>query len=473
MRAIRLKNKTQKQHPMRKLNITAAVVLMAASAFAQQLPFSSQYYTNMFVTNPAFTGTTDEHTRAFITHRSQWIGVAGGPQTSYLTLDGPIEAKNIGLGLKLYSDVTDITSRMGAFANYSYKLKINDDNNLFIGLAAGVLNNRIDFSKAVVRDVDDPFLFTESQSKTVFSADFGLGYTWKKLEVGFAVPQVLGNRIKYKNNLGENSYYNLSRHYQGSIKYVFDVVKEKEITAYPLIFVRAAKGAPVQYDVNAVLDWKKMGWVGVTYHSNYAVAASIGLRYKNLAVGYAYDFGIGKVKKYTGSSSEFLLSYTFGGNGHRAEEPAAVTRTETKDTMTEMMLAKLKAQADSNQAQTERLKAELQKLKNGGGASSSNSESLTENLMRTASSNDFVDENGMSMGTGYYVVIGSFSSKDNANKFKEANVIKGYSQTNVIQNHKTKVYYVYVMKTDNQKDGEAEQAKYKNEYPDVWLQKFE
>lgn len=457
---------------MRKINISAAILLMTASAFAQQLPLSSQYYTNMFVTNPAFTGTTDEHTRAFITHRSQWIGIAGGPQTSYLTIDGPIEDKNIGLGLKLYSDVTDITSRMGAFGNYSYKLKINDDNNVLFGLALGILNNRIDFSKAVMRDADDPFLYTEPQSKTVFSADFGLGYTWKKLEVGFAIPQLLGNKIRYKNNLGENSYYNLSRSYQGSIKYVFDVVKEKEITAYPLIFVSGEKGAPFHYDVNAVLDWKKMGWVGVTYHSNYAVAASIGVRYKNLSVGYSYDIGIGKVKKYTGSSSEFLLSYTFGG-GRRSQDEPVVTKTETKDTMSDLMFAKLKAQADSNTAQMERLKAELTKLKNGAASSQSNSENLTENLMRVAPSNDFVDENGMSMNAGFYVVIGSFSSKDNANKFKQANLIKGYTKTEVIQNHKTKVYYVYVTKTESQKEGEAEQAKYKNEYPDVWLQKLE
>lgn len=460
---------------MRKLNISAALLLIAASAFAQQLPFSSQYYTNMFVTNPAFTGTS-ESTRAFITHRSQWIGIAGGPQTSFLTLDGPIQDKNIGLGLKLYSDVTDITSRMGAFGTYSYKLKINDDSHVLFGLSLGILNNRIDFSKAKIRDTDDPFLFTEAQSRTVFNADLGLGYVWKKLEVGFCVPQLIGNKIKYKTNTGDNSYYNLTRYYQGSVKYVFDVVKEKEITAYPLIMVRGAKGSPIQYDVNAVLDWKKMGWVGVTYHSNYAVAASLGVRYKSLSVGYAYDFGISKMSKYTGSTQEFLLSYTFGGGGSRAaseEMDMTVTKkAEPTDSLTDKMLADLKTQSDSNRVQLERLKAELTKLKNGG-ANAEHSENLTENLMRTASSNDFVDENGMGMSSGYYVVIGSFSSKDNAAKFKQANLIKGYTKTEVIQNHKTKTYYVYVIKTDSQTDGEIEQKKYKNEYPDVWLQKLE
>jgi hypothetical protein len=240
-----------------------------------------------------------------------------------------------------------------------------------------------------------------------------------------------------------------------------------------LIFVSGAKGQPFQYDVNAVLDWKKMGWVGVTYHSDYAVAASIGVRYKNLAVGYAYDFGISSVSKYTGASSEFLLSYTFGGGNRRSmDEPLIATKSESKDSVNDMMFAKLKTQADSNAAQLDRLKAELTKLKAGGGAGE-HTENLTENLMRTASSNDFVDDNGMSMGTGFYVVIGSFSSKDNANKFKEANVIKGYTKAGLIQNHKTKVYYVFVDKKDSQKDAEAEQAKFKNEYPDVWLQKLE
>lgn len=455
---------------MRKLNITAALLLVIISAFAQQLPYSSQYYTNMFVVNPAFTG-TKEQTNAFITHRSQWIGIAGGPQTSYLTIDGPIEAKNIGLGLKVYSDVTDIISRMGAFANYSYRLKINDDNNLFIGLAAGILNNRIDFSKAVVRDTDDPFLFSEPQSKTVFSADFGLGYTWKKLEVGFAMPQIIGNKIKYQTNAGDNSYYNLERYYVGSVKYVFDVVEEKEITAYPLIAVRAAKGSPFQYDINAVLDWKKMGWVGVTYHSNDAVAASLGVRYKNLAVGFAYDFGINKIKTYTGSTCEFLLSYTFGSKDQNAPvEDLSVKTPEPTDTLTDKAIAKLREDADSNKVQLERLKEELRKLKEGG---QGRTENLTENLMRTASSGDFVDENGMSMGSGYYVVIGTFSNKENANKFKQANLIKGYNGVQIIQNHKTKVYYVYVTKMDSQAAGDAELLKYKNEYPDVWLQQLE
>jgi type IX secretion system PorP/SprF family membrane protein len=286
------------------------LVGVGRSAFAQQLPFSSQYYTDPFVINPAFTG-NKETVNTFLTHRSQWTSVPGAPQTSYLTIDAPLESKNLGLGLNFYSFSTDILSRVGAFVDYSYRIKVNKDNNLLFGLAMGMLDNKIDYSRIQVHDVDDPFLYQQQQSKTIFSADFGVAYTWKKLEAGFVVPQILANKIKYGTLTGDNSYYNLERHYQGSVKYTIDLVKKKEITLFPMLLVRYVSGAPFQFDINTVVDWKKIGWFGFTYHSSYALAISAGVRYKNLSLGYAYDLGMNQIKAYTGSSTEFLLGYTF------------------------------------------------------------------------------------------------------------------------------------------------------------------
>jgi type IX secretion system PorP/SprF family membrane protein len=403
--------------------------------FAQQLPFSSQYYSNPFVLNPAYTG-INENISVFLTHRSQWTGLPGAPQTSYFTIDGPIRTKNSSVGLKVYSDVTDIISRVGAFANYSYKFKIADSNNLYFGVACGVFDNKIDFSKAQIRDTDDPFLSQQAQNKTVFSADLGIVYVLKKLTIGFAVPQILGNRLKYPIVSGNSGYYNLNRHYQGTAKYVFDVSKEKAIIAYPLIMVRSVKGAPLQYDINGVIDWKKIGWVGVTYHSNYAMAISAGVRYRSFSVGYAFDIGISKISSYTGSTSEFLLGYIFqnkkeedrfvkvedpriniaalSGNGNeyndsmqlvnnqmkmnydssqvenkRLKEELEKTKTtvivppttgKEMDEFNLALAAKLKAIADANQAEIDRLKAELEKSKTTG-TSDANTASITIRLV--------------------------------------------------------------------------------------------
>ena len=175
----------------------------------------------------------------------------------------------------------------------------------------GMLSNKIDYASAVMRDKDDPFFLMQQQNKTVFSADLGFAYTWKELELGLAVPQLLGNNMKYGTDAGYIRHFNLNRHYQFSVKYGFDVIKEKQITAYPLIVIRTVKGAPVQFDINGVVDWKRMGWVGITYHSGYALAVSAGVRYKNFSLGYSYDLGMSPIRSYTGSSTEFLLGYVF------------------------------------------------------------------------------------------------------------------------------------------------------------------
>lgn len=290
--------------------LVLGIVVVPYSMFAQQTSFSRQYYANPFLMNPAFTGNR-MYSHAFMGHRSQWINVKGAPQVSFLTLDAPIKEKNIGLGIKMFSHSTDIINQVGAFGCYSYSFKWNEQHHFFAGLALGVLNNQINFAGAVMRDKDDPFFTQQEQSKAFFSADFGLAYKWKDLEAGLAIPQLFGNRVRYGTDVGYIRNFNLSRHYQISVKYAYELSEAKEITAYPLVVMRAVKGAPVQFDINAIVDWKKMGWCGITFHSGYAMALSAGVRYKNFSLGYSYDIGVNSVKQYTGASTEFVLGYVF------------------------------------------------------------------------------------------------------------------------------------------------------------------
>jgi hypothetical protein len=93
--------------------------------------------------------------------------------------------------------------------------------------------------------------------------------------------------------------------------------------------------------------------------------------------------------------------------------------------------------------------------------------------MRTSTSHTFVEENGLAVMGGYYIVIGSFNNKENANKFKNANLIKGYNKTQIIQNAQTKTYYVLANRFDKQMDAETELVKFKMEYKDAWVLKLE
>ena len=426
---------------------------------AQQIPLNNHYFINKFILNPAFTGNSDL-SNAYLTHRSQWVGVQGAPQTSYLTIDGSVDKKNIGLGLNLFSDVTDISSRTGAYGSYSYKVNLMNDHSLRLGLSAGIVDYKLDFSRAVYRDKMDPFLMTQTVHKTVFNADFGLAYNWKDLEVGLAVPQMLGNKVNYNIN-NSDIFFRVERHIVGSLKYVFNIVSEKGITAYPLIVVRSVKGSPVQYDINGIVDWKKLGWLGFSFRNSNSVGVSAGVRYKNLSVGYAYDLGIAGIKAYSGPTNEFLLGFSFG----KKEDDATaekLAKMEMENNAIREDLDKTKAQGDSSKLELAKLRSELDNLKNE-----------TKDVIHVNSRREFKDEAGRSPDAGFYIVIGSFSSVDNANKMKAIHIGLGYSNAQIVGNTKTKLYHVYVTRSSNKEDILNELNKVREQYPDAWIQKLE
>ncbi|MBI3509962.1 MAG: type IX secretion system membrane protein PorP/SprF [Bacteroidetes bacterium] len=292
------------------LSMIAAVALVETGN-AQQLPLYSQYYYNTFLYNPATTGVTGE-TNAFLVHRSQWTGMPGGPVTNAFTVDGFMDAKNVGLGLNIFNDAQDINERLGIYASYAYRLKINDDQQIRFGLTLGFLDNRIDFSKAIVKDQGDPMMFSQVMRKSALDANLGVSYNWKELRVGISVPQLFGQHVSYT-DYSTTSYYQLNRHYVGTVNYKWVFNEDMQLALEPMVMVRFMPHTPFQYDVNALASWKSMVWVGVSYRSNYAVGVEARVKlFGNLSAGYAYDIIITPLKTSAGISHEFMLGYKFG-----------------------------------------------------------------------------------------------------------------------------------------------------------------
>jgi type IX secretion system PorP/SprF family membrane protein len=471
-------------------------VLLAQRAGAQQVPFGTQYYMNPFIINPAFTGTAEE-ANAFLMHRSQFSGIAGAPQTSYLTIDGPLNVDGVGLGLNAFSDVTSILSRTGVMGSYSYTLEFGTDHELSFGLAAGILDHSINYNQAVVRDVDDPYLFEQRVHRTVFTGDVGLAYNWQKLQVGFSIPQFVSVNAKLRSSDGTNGFFDVDRQYQWTARYLFDLNAESGLTAYPFVMVRSAFGTPVQYDISGIVDWKEYGWFGITYHSNFAVAASIGVRYKNLSVGYAHDFGVTEIRNYTGSTDEFLLSYRFGNE------------TRKRLDQHEKEIAELKQRNEQNEQEIIRMKQDMEEIREEidgihtneihfrdsllkviydmdsvkAGiqeerqavilADSLKEPSKTSGAFRTAATSDFLDEYGNPLAKGYYVVIGSFGVKENALRFRDERRANGESAVMITFHKSIGIYNVYVLRSDVYSIAHAERMHQLKKYVNTWVLKLE
>ncbi|MCW3105373.1 MAG: hypothetical protein JWO09_3813 [Bacteroidetes bacterium] len=344
---------------IKKTYITLLLALSFLFAEAQQIGFYSHAFFKPMVYNPAFTGNA-EGINAMIISRAQWTGFNGGPQLNLFTLDGSLPNNKTGLGLCLISDRKGITNRTGGNINYSYRLNITDAAYLRFGIAAGIIDQSIDFSKALVEDPSDPFTFGDQQRKTVFDANAGLAFFWKGLEAGVAVPQLIGNKIAYVDNTDVRATYTQVRHFLGTLKYSLPLSKDKGLYIAPQALVRYLPGAPFQYDGTLNLEWRDKAWIGATYKSDYAITAHLGFCiHKQLYVGYAYDIILGDLSRYSGISHEVMVSFKFGKN--KKEEASAEKAVNTgEQTASEKRLDSLQAILEESQSQ---IRANAEKIK--------------------------------------------------------------------------------------------------------------
>ncbi len=488
------------------------LLLVGSISFGQQMPFSSHYYINMMTVNPALTG-SGENTQAYLSHRSQFAGLNGGPQTSYLSLDGPTLSKKFGIGFTALNDVTSILARTNFMVNYAYSLKLGNESNLRFGLAAGIQNNRIDFDKAQVVDQNDVILYGPRQNQTVFNADFGLALNVKKLQFGFAIPQLLNNEPLFTTNTGEDLIYSTKRHIRSTIKYEFAFGENGKNVFYPLVMIRAVKGAPVQYDINAVLDFKKRAWFGITYHSNYAVAVSAGLRMDKFAIGYAHDFVLAKVANYSKRSSEIVLSYQFGEKDNAQQlineelkKQIALNNKKVNENIDEIEI--LTEQTDSLKSELEKTNSKLNELSKNVNSTIDAQNAIKNDLNNTqqqlknvqsnnikqqaienvpyekpvlptnekvisGSKADFVDENGNEAQAGFYVVVGAFGVENNALNYKAECINSGITQTAILWNKTRGVREVYVFYSLDRSEAVVEKLKYVVDHPKVWILKLD
>jgi len=272
----------------------------------------NQHYLTPFIYNPSLTGASG-NSNLFLIHKGQWTGMPGGPLTNSINFDGAFgKNKKAGLGVSLFSDKTDIINRVGGYVSYAYKLKLNEDHNFLLGLGVGVMNTRIDFDRVIVKDQNDQSLYTQIQSKATLDANVGLSYNWKRLQIGFAVPQVFSQRVNYQNENTISTYYGLARHFIGTAKYEFLLMND-DISLTPLAMVRFMPATPIQYEGHIYAKYKDFVGLGVAYKSNYAVAVSAMVKpHKNFTVAYSYDFIVNNLSNYARISHEVILGYTFG-----------------------------------------------------------------------------------------------------------------------------------------------------------------
>jgi len=299
---------------MKRILIAIVIVVglfFSSAVDAQQMPQFTQYMFNNYLTNPAVAGTYNYY-QIRLNERYQWVGMNDAPQTTSVSLFGPLSKKDMGWGSYIYMDVTGPTSRMGFMGSYSYNMPINDDLRISGGISFGFLQYKVDGSKLTLGDNSngsfDPAIFNSTKATLTPDASIGF-YLYNSLyNVGISAHQLFGQKLKlYNTPIGTNR---LKQHLllSGGTRLILDRYYDIE----PALLIKYMFRSPLQFELSAKVTYKSQMWAGLSYRFNDAIALMIGYNYKKrYIIGYSYDYSYTGIRKYQSGSHEIMIGYLF------------------------------------------------------------------------------------------------------------------------------------------------------------------
>src|SRR3954470_18789244 len=131
---------------MKQLKYILILLLFSGKLLSQHSSLTSNYLFNLFAVNPAYAG-QKKALDVTILYRKQWAGFSGAPQNISLLSSLEIKPKNFSLGFQYDNDKIGLTSTNVIKLALAYRIKINRDNTISLGVMPAYKRLFYDFSK--------------------------------------------------------------------------------------------------------------------------------------------------------------------------------------------------------------------------------------------------------------------------------------------------------------------------------------
>ena len=269
-----------------KNTLTIVLFLLIGTLYAQQEPNYSLYRHTMNVINPAYAG-ADGKTSITANLRSQWVDVQDAPETQSFFFATPLGDK-VGIGASVVNDKTFIEKQTSISVDFSYKLQVSDNTNLYLGLKAGGSTYDVDrgnLSNYSIFPID-PAL---DNIDTGFNPNVGIGgYLMnEKYFVSLSMPTLLLSQ-SINNKDGRVTYATDKTHVYLSGGYNLEL--SDTVYFRPYTMIRYVGGSPLSADFNAVFRFFSKIELGAAYRTDEAITGLVVLDLADWAkIGYAYD----------------------------------------------------------------------------------------------------------------------------------------------------------------------------------------
>ncbi len=281
------------------------ILLSSLIAFSQQEPMYTQNNFDRLMFNPAYAGSSNWIVTS-LKHRSQFVGLEGGPSTDILTIHAPWQARSVGYGGKIISDRLGATSQTTINGIGSYHLGLGKGK-MSVGLELGLFTQSIDFSQLYRNDKIDNAIPPGKTMKAKLDGAFGLQYQTKNYFVGFSIQHLYGGSLNFT-GIDRSTVAELRRHIFISGGYVKDF--SKSMSMQPCFLLKKVSGAPMQLDIYANFIYKEKYTLGIGYRTGDALTFSAKVHVTDaIRISYSYDFRISQIATYSNAAHEFMIRY--------------------------------------------------------------------------------------------------------------------------------------------------------------------
>jgi type IX secretion system PorP/SprF family membrane protein len=306
---------------MRRLLTLIILILSTGALFAQQDAQQSQYMFNGIYINPAYAG-YKENLNFHSYFRSQWTGIEGAPKSMSLAVDAIANNGNVGLALQISNDRLGAQTNLSAYANYAYRLRMNNEGTSRLALGFGVGVMQLGINNSLLNPNDpEPYLATGMQSTFVPDGRVGVFYSDDKYYAGISADNLISQFINVRNR---GFIAQPKPHYYLTGGALFPL--SEDVLIKPSVLLKDDAGGPTSLDLNTFIMFGQRLWIGGSYRTgvklynksylqndlsrlNSFVAAMELFPLENLRVGYAYDISIGPLKGYSGGTHEISIGF--------------------------------------------------------------------------------------------------------------------------------------------------------------------
>jgi type IX secretion system PorP/SprF family membrane protein len=290
-------------------------MLTAFPLWGQQTAQYSQYMLNNYGINPAHGGFYDSW-QVMAGRRKQWAGFENAPINNFIGVHKALAKKHYrnywhGVGGYVEDDNAGLMNDKALYLSYSFHLRVSGRFTLSSGLFAGARQRG--FSSSLYNP-NDPALSLYPPEVLMWPDLIpGIALQSKKTFMGLTVRNLYKSRSEGKGRtLGTPSLLKPHFYFTAGRKIVSQTYY---YTFIPSVHIRYQTAAWPSVDLNCMMYIKRRVGIGLTYRPHDAASAMLQVKiYKNIVVGFAYDYVLSRMRNAASNSQEIMFGFTPTGS---------------------------------------------------------------------------------------------------------------------------------------------------------------